>query len=153
MIGFVLRSMRTLSRRAPRSVAMGRVAALAPAACVSGQGSGQGLTAGPGGAVAAEPAVGSSAVGSYLAGRFAGDRRDTEAAIQYLTAVLKADPRSPDLLRATFMLAASDGRMDMALALAERLAEADKSDPFAPVALAVGDLKAGRFAIARDRLL
>ena len=96
--------------------------------------------------------ISDSAMGNYLAGRFAHSRRDMSAAAQYLMAVLDEDPGNPELLRRAFMVMAVEGRMDQATALARRLVAIDDTVPFAPYVLVVDDFKNGRFAEAEARL-
>ena len=101
---------------------------------------------------APEIRISDSVMGNYLAGRHARANRDLPAAIQFLMAVLDKDPDNPELLRTTFRLMASEGRIDEALDLARRLVAVDGINSSAPVALAVGDIKGGRFAEAEQRL-
>ena len=96
--------------------------------------------------------ISGSAMGNYLAGRFAHSRRDMSAAAQYLLAVLDEDPGNPELLRRAFMVMAVEDRMDQATTLARRLVALDDTVPFAPYVLVVDDLKNGRFAEAETRL-
>ena len=114
---------------------------------------GETVTPATGGGSDKHPVVTSgSAMGNYLAGRFAHSRRDMSAAAQYLMAVLDEDPGNPELLRRAFMVMAVEGRMDQATALARRLVALDDAVPFAPYALVVDDLMNGRFAEAEPRL-
>ena len=90
--------------------------------------------------------------GNYLAGRHAQARKDLSAAVDFLGAVLKKDPETPDLLRRTFILMAVEGRMKEAVELARRLLKAKPNSPVAHLTLAVNDIKRGRFAAAQKRL-
>ncbi|PPR62435.1 MAG: hypothetical protein CFH04_01005, partial [Alphaproteobacteria bacterium MarineAlpha3_Bin3] len=90
--------------------------------------------------------------GNYLAGRHAQARKDLSAAADFLGAVLKKDPETPDLLRRTFILMAVEGRMKEAVELARRLLKAKPNSPVAHLTLAVNDIKRGRFAAAQKRL-
>ena len=87
----------------------------------------------------------SSFTGSYLAGRFAQHQDDWRAAAQYLSHALSADPDELSLLRRTYMLRLSEGRIDAALDLARRLVERD-AEPQIAATLLIAD------ALARGRL-
>ena len=114
---------------------------------------GEAVTPGNGGSSDKHPVVISdSAMGNYLAGRFAHSQRDMSVAAQYLMAVLDEDPGNSELLRRAFMVMAIEGRMDQATSLARRLVALDETVPFAPYALIVDDFKHGRFAEAETRL-
>ena len=114
---------------------------------------GEAVAPGNGGGSDERPVVISdSAMGNYLAGRFARAQRDMSAAARYLMAVLDEDPDNPELLRRAFMVLAVEGSMDQATALARRLVALDDTVPFAPYVLIVDDLKQGRFAAADTRL-
>ena len=97
-------------------------------------------------------AISDSALGNYLAGRFAHSKRDMPAAAQYLMAVLDEDPSNPEILRRAFMVMAAEGRMDQATSLARRLIAINDKVPFAPYILIVDNFKNGRFAAAETRL-
>jgi tetratricopeptide (TPR) repeat protein len=58
--------------------------------------------------------------GSYLAGLHAGTVRDTRAAADFFAEALERDPDNTTLLRRTFILMLSDGRIDETLALLNR---------------------------------
>lgn len=93
-----------------------------------------------------------SPMGHYLAGRFATDQRDASAAADLLAVTLAADPQNTDLLRETYLAMVSDGRMADAAGLAQRLVDAGIEDSPARLTLALGAVKAGDFAAARDHL-
>ena len=145
----------TIPGRTPRDArclyraAAGFLVLMLTAACTLGDAgrSGNGGESGAG-----EIRISDSVIGNYLAGRHARAKRDVPAATQFLMAVLDKDPDNPELLRTTFVLMASEGRIDEALDLARRLIAVDGANTFAPVALAVGDIKGGRFAEAEQRL-
>ncbi|HEY0835873.1 MAG TPA: tetratricopeptide repeat protein [Azospirillum sp.] len=86
-----------------------------------------------------------SATGSYLAGRFAQNQDDWRAAAQFLSHALTADPGELSLLRRTYMLRLSEGRIDDAIDLAKRLVEHD-AEPQIAATLLIAD------ALARGRL-
>ena len=93
----------------------------------------------------------STASGSYLAARHAGVERDsgTAAAVYYLN-VLKADPRNADLLSRTFLSVLTDGDIDEAGRLADRLIQLDRTDRIARLVIGVRALKQKQYAIARQ---
>ncbi len=96
--------------------------------------------------------ISDSALGNYLAGRFAHSQRDMSAAAKYLMAVLDEDPDNPEILRRAFMVLAIEGRIEQATTLALRLVALDDTVPFAPFALVVEDIRNGHFAEAEKRL-
>ncbi len=59
--------------------------------------------------------------GNYLAARHASVERDAGAAASYYLNVLKTDPRNPDLLSRAFLSVLTDGDIDQAGKLAEKL--------------------------------
>src|SRR3990172_554242 len=77
---------------------------------------------------AGEAALAPSPLGHYLAGRHARKSYDLGAAADLMTFALATDPDNLDLLRQTYLLTASQGRMAEAAALGERLHGADGSD-------------------------
>jgi len=95
---------------------------------------------------------GASAYGDFLAGVFASQQRDISAAADYMARALASDPDNPDLLRQTFLLMASEGRMREATALAERLARAEEEDASAILLLSLNALRDGDLDTARSRL-
>ncbi len=76
-------------------------------------------------AVATPFEVGDSPTGNYLAGLVAGADRDTGAAATFFREALRADPRNPQLLERTFVAAISNGNMQEAFSLADRLIARD----------------------------
>ena len=88
--------------------------------------------------------------GSYLAARHAGTERDTSAAAAYYLNVLKADPRNPELLSRAFLSVLSDGDIDEAGKLADRLLAVDRNDRVARLVVGVRALKQKQYAAARQ---
>jgi tetratricopeptide (TPR) repeat protein len=88
--------------------------------------------------------------GSYLAARHAGAERDSGAAAAYYLNVLKADPKNPDLLSRTFLSVLTDGDIDDAGKLADRVAQADKTDRISRLVIGVRALKQKDYAAARQ---
>jgi tetratricopeptide (TPR) repeat protein len=88
--------------------------------------------------------------GSYLAARHAGVERDAATAAAYYLNVLKADPRNADLLSRTFLSVLSDGDVDEAGRLADRLIQLDRTDRIARLVIGVRALKQKQYALARQ---
>ena len=92
----------------------------------------------------------STASGSYLAARHAGVERDSSTAAVYYLNVLKADPRNADLLSRTFLSVLTDGDIDEAGRLADRLIQLDRTDRIARLVIGVRALKQKQYVIARQ---
>ncbi|MHA1570849.1 MAG: tetratricopeptide repeat protein, partial [Alphaproteobacteria bacterium] len=97
-------------------------------------------------------AVGDSVYGKYLAARHAEMQSEFARAADLLLGVLKSEPDNANLLRRTHLLLASEGRIEEAVELAERLQAMDGADPFADITLALRDTKEGNFEAAEKRL-
>jgi len=100
---------------------------------------------GPAPAADTIPELGNSAIGNYLAGRFAQSRRDMSAAADFLNAALEEAPEAPDLLRRTFLLMIMEGRMEDALPLARELLEKNPARPIANLVVVVEEMKQGNY--------
>ena len=94
----------------------------------------------------------SSASGSYLAARHAGQQRDAAAAAAYYRSALKRDPNNAELLDRAFLSFLIDGDVDEAVKYAERVALADKNDRVARLVLGVNLLKRKQYVAARRDL-
>ena len=94
----------------------------------------------------------SSASGSYLAARHAGQQRDAGAAAAYYRAALKRDPGNSELLDRAFLSFLVDGEVDEAVRYAERVTQIDKNDRVARLVLGVGSLKRKQYPAARRDL-
>jgi len=92
----------------------------------------------------------STAAGSYLAARHAGVERDSAAAAAYYLNVLKSDPRNADLLSRTFLSVLTDGDIDEAGRLADRLIQLDRTDRNARLVIGVRSLRQKQYGIARQ---
>jgi tetratricopeptide (TPR) repeat protein len=88
--------------------------------------------------------------GSYLAARHAGAERDSGAAATYYLNVLKADPKNADLLSRTFLSVLTEGDIDEAGKLADRVIQADKTDRIARLVIGVRALKQKEYSTARQ---
>jgi tetratricopeptide (TPR) repeat protein len=93
--------------------------------------------------------VGESPAGNYLAALVAGAERDTVAAATFFREVLRADPHNKDLIERAFVATISNGNMDQAFALAERLIAHDPDNGLAHLALGVRALKLHEYVAAR----
>ncbi len=91
-----------------------------------------------------------NAAGSYLAARHAGAERDAAAAATYYNDVLKLDPHNPDLLSRTFLSVLTDGDIDQASKLADRLLDVDHTDRIARLVIGVRELKFKHYGLARQ---
>ena len=91
-----------------------------------------------------------NAAGSYLAARHAGAERDAASAAAYYLDVLKLDPHNPDLLSRTFLSVLTDGNVDDASKLAERLLAIDHSDRIARLVIGIRELKLRHYGPARQ---
>jgi len=94
--------------------------------------------------------VHATASGSYLAARHAGIERDSTTAAAYYLNVLKADPRNADLLSRAFLSVLTDGDIDEAGRLADRLIQLDRSDRIARLVIGVRALRQKQYALARQ---
>src|SRR6266851_1301433 len=113
---------RVKERAASRRAITAACVALALAACSQG-----GRSAGTETDPVAAPAAPASALGSYLAARHAQQQRDYARAAEYMSRALADDPGNSDLVRRTFVLRVSEGRMAEAVPLAHRIGEADEA--------------------------
>jgi tetratricopeptide (TPR) repeat protein len=91
-----------------------------------------------------------NAAGNYLAARHAGVERDPGAAAAYYLNVLKTDPHNADLLSHAFLSVLSDGDVDQAAKLADKLLQLDRNDRIARLVLGARALKQKQFGLARQ---
>jgi tetratricopeptide (TPR) repeat protein len=91
-----------------------------------------------------------NAAGSYLAARHAGAERDAAAAATYYMDVLKLDPRNPDLLSRTFLSVLTDGDIDQASKLAERMLDVDHTDKISHLVIGIRELKLKHYGAAKQ---
>jgi len=90
--------------------------------------------------------------GAFLAARQARKDGDISAAAHYFNEALVADPGNIWLLRRAFLLTVSEGEVESALELANRILEGDDAAPVANLTVAVDDLKNGRYGKAESRI-
>ncbi|MGB6535914.1 MAG: tetratricopeptide repeat protein [Xanthobacteraceae bacterium] len=88
--------------------------------------------------------------GNYLAARHAGIERDTADAARYYLNVLKTDPQNTDLLSSAFLSLITNGDIDQASSLAEKLVALDPNDHIARLVLGVRALKQNQYTLARE---
>ena len=138
------------SRFAARALAGAwAVALLALAACSS-----QPTTLATGGEPPAQVVAAPTApspLGAYLAARHAQEVHDYTSAAQMMEQALKDDPNNFDLVRRSFVLRVSDGRIAEALPLARKIVDLDGNSGLPALVLLVADIKAGDFEAAASR--
>ncbi|HEY4135664.1 MAG TPA: tetratricopeptide repeat protein [Alphaproteobacteria bacterium] len=93
-----------------------------------------------------------SAFGSYLAARQATLTRDTTNAADFYAQALQQDPNDPELLRRAFTLMATEGRIEEAAALAEKLRAMGSGIQMAGLVRAVQAAKLGQYDRAEAEL-
>lgn len=115
---------------------------------------GGGCATGQVGAPASQPPLpqSSTALGSYLAGRFAQEAQDYGAAADYFLVSLDGDPQNSELLEEAVKALVGAGRVEEARTVARRLVEVEPAAAGAHVVLALGELKEGRYEAAEARL-
>ncbi|MGB6446090.1 MAG: tetratricopeptide repeat protein [Xanthobacteraceae bacterium] len=91
-----------------------------------------------------------NAAGSYLAARHAGAERDATAAAAYYMDVLKLDPKNPDLLSRTFLSVLTNGDIDQASKLAERMLDVDHTDKISHLVIGIRELKLMHYGAAKQ---
>jgi tetratricopeptide (TPR) repeat protein len=92
-----------------------------------------------------------SLVGSYLAGRLAGDSNDTTRAARFYGSALLRDPNSKVLLDQAFTMELTNGNFPLALDLAKRLLKVQPKHRMAQLLLGVDAFKARDFEEANMR--
>jgi len=84
-------------------------------------------------------------LGNYLAGRVARHNQDTEAAAEFYTKALAADPNNEAILEQAFMLEARAGHWERANELADDLVEVKPNHRFARFLLAINEFNRGHY--------
>ncbi|HYM02983.1 MAG TPA: tetratricopeptide repeat protein [Stellaceae bacterium] len=92
-----------------------------------------------------------SPLGSYLAARHAQEEHDYTHAAEFMNKALAEDPNNFDLVRRTFVLRVSEGRIAEAVPLAERIMDLDRGFGLAATVLLLQQAKAGDFKGALER--
>ncbi len=88
--------------------------------------------------------------GNYLAARHAGVERDAAAAADYYLKVLKTDPHNADLLSRAFLSVLTDGDVDQAGKLAEKLLQVESKESVARLVAGIRALKQRQYGLARQ---
>ncbi len=90
-----------------------------------------------------------SGSGNYLAARHASVQRDAAAASAYYRAALRSDPKNPELLERAFIASLTEGDIDEAVRLAERVLQTNKNDRTARLVLGIRAIKNKQWQTAR----
>ena len=90
--------------------------------------------------------------GSYLAARHASVERDAAAAAAFYRSALRTDPKNNELLDRAFISSVSDGDIEEAVKLAERILTIDKTNRVARLVVGVHDLKLKKYAAAQTNI-
>lgn len=90
-----------------------------------------------------------SGSGNYLAARHASVQRDAAAASTYYRAALRSDPKNPELLERAFIASLTEGDIDEAVRLAERVLQINKNDRTARLVLGIRAIKNKQWQTAR----
>ena len=99
--------------------------------------------AGPARAASAPALRFDSASGNYLAGRYARNTRDFNAAAEFLSDALSQDAENSRIRRQVFFSLAAAGKMDAAGNLAAEVLRDDKTSPVPNLTLIVATIRAG----------
>jgi len=86
--------------------------------------------------------------GNYLAGRFAGSKRDADSAADFYARALLADPDNVDIVERAFLVEVSSGNMERAVQLANRVTELGRDNRMALYISGLDDFLANRFSRA-----
>jgi tetratricopeptide (TPR) repeat protein len=92
-----------------------------------------------------------SAAGNYLAARHANTERDAGAAAAYYRAALKTDPRNSELLDRAFISLLTEGDIEEAVKLADRIIQQDRGNRMARLVLGVRAIKQKQYQAARQQ--
>ena len=95
---------------------------------------------------------GTSISGNYLAGRHAQAVSDMSQASLYFSKALELSPDSQSLLQRTFLVMASEGRIDEALPLAHRVLIQNSRAPVANLNVIAGDIQLNHFVKAMKKI-
>ena len=101
-----------------------------------------------GASIASDESLAPSPLGHYLASRHAQANHDMSTAADLLLFALDADPDNPQLLRTSFNLLMNAGRVDDALAIAQRMESSGNLDALARIGLSLERARAKDYAAA-----
>ncbi len=90
--------------------------------------------------------------GAYLAARHASIQRDSAAASAYYRAALNKEEANADLLERAFLAVVTDGDMNEAMRLADRLIKQDRNHRLARLIVGLRALKQRSYTVARQNL-
>ncbi|TVR11563.1 MAG: tetratricopeptide repeat protein [Salinarimonadaceae bacterium] len=90
--------------------------------------------------------------GNFLAAYVANASNDTVAAAAFYRRLFESDPENLGIVENAFIAFLADGDMEFAFRAAERIVNVSPDNGLAHLALAVRDLRGGRFSAARARL-
>ncbi|MGF1457326.1 MAG: tetratricopeptide repeat protein [Alphaproteobacteria bacterium] len=90
--------------------------------------------------------------GDYLSARHAGKVQDTASAAQYYGRALEKRPMDRAILERAFLLDLSSGRVESAVALAERIVDSRSDDRLGRLVLAAHAMREGAFGTARAQV-
>ena len=93
-----------------------------------------------------------SALGGYLAGHHARHIFDPEAAAEFFSRTVRADPKNPELLHQLLVAQVARGNLKEALNVARRLKDRSGPEPLALLVLAAGKVKTEHFSEAGQLL-
>ena len=104
----------------------------------------------PASAITANP---SGQIGKYLAGRLAQNIQDPRAAIEFYRAALESDPGNLDIQIRVFSILVSEGRIEEALPIAEKLARLEsRRVSLATLLLVLREVRQKNYDEAMDQL-
>ena len=89
-----------------------------------------------------------SLLGSYLAGRFAREQRDTAVAADFYSRALARDPENELLIEQSFLMEATEGNWPRAIELAQAIVGRQETHRMAQLVLGLSAFKAGNFEAA-----
>jgi len=93
-----------------------------------------------------------STSGNYLAGRHAQTSKDIFKAAHYFSKALESSPDNQNLLQRTFLMMASQGRIDEALPLAHKVLIKNSKAPVANLTVIAGDIQLNLFSKALKKI-
>lgn len=96
-------------------------------------------------APAPEDSAAGTLLGNYLSGRVARQNHDTDAAAEFYTKALEADPENEAILEQAFLLEAAAGHWNRATKLANDLVKIEPSHRFAQFLLGIDAFKRGDY--------
>ncbi len=105
-----------------------------------------------GSAAKASGRANSSLSGNYLAARHASRNRDAASAEVFYARAMDKDPENKNIRLRSFLLAVTSGNMAKASKLAKEVIKDDAANRAARLVLALGEIRAGRYAQARKWL-